>query len=720
MANGAEFRKVNLEETVRLSKEIAEINKQIEDRVEKINKVHGAAKQAMIANLDVLKQEKKIKEEILSIDEDTLSTMDKEATLSYDIKAAQEKINKLEEQKSKLSAEELENVKDKIGAQKAILTQNIEMAAHVQTRAKLERTILGGLYMSRAAMQGLVSSAKALTMILLTNPLLLIGAALAVAAKLMLSFIGYTQRLSSELGITANQAENMALQMKVIEIEGKIIGYDARQTAKALTTEFGKLNAMSTSNIRTLGRMQASLGISTETSAKLAKTFTSFNGEKGLGTSVKRMKDFAAMAISNGVVVGDVMNDIASNTEVFAEFARDGGDNIAKAAIQARKLGLSIADTAKMASSLLDFESSIEKEMEASLMIGKQLNFNKARQLALEGDIAGAAKSVIDQVGGKEAFQNMNVLQRRSVAAAAGVDVSTLMKMMGGRDDMGVKDATAEATREVNKSVGITNKFADIIAQGTDKVLGVLNKIFDFLKNNSDRILNFLKTWGPYLIGLAALPTLIRGIRGLFKITMSIAKGFQAVKSFIMGGQTTAKVGSAVMKATGKKVSGAAAQAAVKKGTATALTKTAGKAAGKTALKKIPIIGALAGLGFAGMRAMKGDFTGAGLELASGAASTIPGVGTAASLGLDTVLLGRDIARAGDASEEANAVNEAMLEQEKQAQQQQMEAQRQAGVKADETNAMMLNYGEQQNFLLQDIYNNISTLNDSVKNLRDE
>ena len=156
------------------------------------------------------------------------------------------------------------------------------------------------------------------------------------------------------------------------------------------------------------------------------------------------------------------------------------------------------------------------------------------------------------------------------------------------------------------------------------------------------------------------------------------------------------------------------------KGAGKGITKKLGAKGLGVGLKKIPIIGALAGLGFAGMRAMKGDFTGAGLELASGAASTIPGVGTAASIGLDTVIIGRDIARAGDASEEANAVNEAMLEQEKQAQQQQMEAQRQAGVKADETNAMMLNYGEQQNFLLQDIYNNISTLNDSVKSLRDE
>ena len=71
--------------------------------------------------------------------------------------------------------------------------------------------------------------------------------------------------------------------------------------------------------------------------------------------------------------------------------------------------------------------------------------------------------------------------------------------------------------------------------------------------------------------------------------------------------------------------------------------KGVGKALGKTALKKIPGIGLLAGLGFGAGRALQGDWTGAGLELLSGAASTIPGYGTAASLLLDGAIAARDV-----------------------------------------------------------------------------
>ena len=86
------------------------------------------------------------------------------------------------------------------------------------------------------------------------------------------------------------------------------------------------------------------------------------------------------------------------------------------------------------------------------------------------------------------------------------------------------------------------------------------------------------------------------------------------------------------------------------KGLGKGLLKGAGKGLGKGLLKgglkmgikKIPVAGLLAGALFAGQRAMAGDWGGAALELASGAASTVPGVGTAASVGIDAALMAKD------------------------------------------------------------------------------
>ena len=83
-----------------------------------------------------------------------------------------------------------------------------------------------------------------------------------------------------------------------------------------------------------------------------------------------------------------------------------------------------------------------------------------------------------------------------------------------------------------------------------------------------------------------------------------------------------------------------------KGGVGKAAAKIAGKGAGKALLKKIPGIGLVAGLGFAAGRLMKGDALGALGEVASGAASIIPGIGTAVSTAIDVGMIARDASKA--------------------------------------------------------------------------
>ena len=71
--------------------------------------------------------------------------------------------------------------------------------------------------------------------------------------------------------------------------------------------------------------------------------------------------------------------------------------------------------------------------------------------------------------------------------------------------------------------------------------------------------------------------------------------------------------------------------------------KAAKKGLGKALAKKIPLLGLGLGAVFAAQRAMAGDFAGAAMELASGAASTVPGLGTAASVAIDAALIAKDV-----------------------------------------------------------------------------
>lgn len=92
----------------------------------------------------------------------------------------------------------------------------------------------------------------------------------------------------------------------------------------------------------------------------------------------------------------------------------------------------------------------------------------------------------------------------------------------------------------------------------------------------------------------------------------------------------------------GKMLGGFGARMGAKLGSKS-IGKVAGGALAKSLGKKIPLVGLGLGAIFAAQRAMKGDLLGAGLELASGAASTVPGIGTAGSIGIDAALAARDM-----------------------------------------------------------------------------
>ena len=149
------------------------------------------------------------------------------------------------------------------------------------------------------------------------------------------------------------------------------------------------------------------------------------------------------LARQAGVAPQAVLKDIAGSAEEIASFTKDGGDNIADAAVQARQLGMTLQDTAKVAEGLLNFEDSITKEVEASVLIGRQLNLQKARELALNNDIAGAMKAVVSELGSEEEFNNLNLIQRKALADSIGVSVQQLSQLVGESDKLNKSGAMA-------------------------------------------------------------------------------------------------------------------------------------------------------------------------------------------------------------------------------------------------------------------------------------
>ena len=267
------------------------------------------------------------------------------------------------------------------------------------------------------------------------------------------------------------------------------------------------------------------VGLSNEEAAKLSGILQTTSGLSG--EQAERLTEGAfQLAAANRVNPSAVLKDMAASSETFAMFSEDGGDNLAKAAVQARALGLSLDTTAKIAEGLLDFESSITKEVEASVLIGRQLNFQKARELALNNDIEGAISNVVNQLGSEAEFNKLNSIQRKAIADSIGVSVTDMAKMVANQEK---SDMLAGETAK---------SFADIIGKDAmSELTATMNelKIFGVALAN---------TLGPILMGIAKIVNFV--LTPIGQAVSGISRAVRGVDDFHTGpGGITTMMGPA-------------------------------------------------------------------------------------------------------------------------------------------------------------------------------
>ena len=286
---------------------------------------------------------------------------------------------------------------------------------------------------------------------------------------------------------------------------GKGLG-DVLSVTSQLSSEFGITLSEASDLSRTILDTAVATGISNDEATKLFGTFMQIGGLTE-DQAENLIESTAQLAFQKGVAPTAVLRDMAGSAEEIAGFTKDGGENIAEAAIQARQMGISLQTTAKIADGLLDFQSSITNEIEASVMIGKQLNFQRARQLALEGDIAGATKNIVDQLGSEAEFNKLNRLQRNALAKSLGVSVSEMAKLVKGGEKLTLSGALA------GKS------FDDLVGQ--DALSGLSS------------IINSLKMVGAAIMDEIGKP--IAAFLKDFQENLMTDKGMKAFKDQVLG-----------------------------------------------------------------------------------------------------------------------------------------------------------------------------------------
>tara|TARA_Y100001938_G_scaffold149961_1_gene238933 strand:+ start:1269 stop:2576 length:1308 start_codon:yes stop_codon:yes gene_type:complete len=312
----------------------------------------------------------------------------------------------------------------------------------------------------------------------LINPLGLVTTLIGGAILAFLKFKGEVADARKELGLSVSASIKLVAANKALGLAAQGFGLelqDVESAQRAILSDLGGSVDEAIKLSLNFARTAAATGQSSE---DLATTLSLMESLSSASRDVllNQIRSNAAMIEAAGVAPALVMKDIAQNAEFFASFARDGGQNLIAASTAARKLGLDMSAVASITESLLDFETSIEKSMEASILLGRQINTDRARQLAIQGDQVGVMEEILKQVGGEAEFNRLNVLQRRALAESVGVNVEQLSRLVRNNQAAASGEiATAGGESNIEKLTSVSNQFLE----SADGKLGKLVRLME-------------------------------------------------------------------------------------------------------------------------------------------------------------------------------------------------------------------------------------------------
>jgi len=316
-----------------------------------------------------------------------------------------------------------------------------------------------------------------------TGPIGVIVAGILALASYLIGVAKQTLEVRRELGLSAGNAIRLSFHMEKAAAQTKLMGGDAqvaKDLTKALATEFGTVGEATSLSSTNIARLATHLGVGGSESAKLLKAFSDISGESLNNLSNTLMFE-ASLAKSAGIPVAKVMGQVASNTALFARYGADGANQLFRAARAAADLGTSLDVVEGVADKILDLESSIAAELEAEMLIGRDINLDRARQLAQANDLEGLQQEIVNQVGGPEAFANLGRIEQGALASAFGLSVEQIKPFLSGEKTGGVGDPQTAAIQQMNKELGIAIKSLEnaVIQSGGDTTKAVNNATKD-------------------------------------------------------------------------------------------------------------------------------------------------------------------------------------------------------------------------------------------------
>jgi hypothetical protein len=556
-----------------LAKSVEDLNDRLNDVLDNITSIGSiigkTAKNELVNFTESTRQiannlltSKDLSKDIKKISEEIVKANIKNTKLSIDRKIAEEKLNLA----IKAQATATNSLEKKLAsaAQTKAKNQLISLTSQLQTQESIENELKVLLKIAEAENKknDIIGEGKKKLEGHLAK-YLSIFAILKFIIDAGLKADKQTTDLAKSLGIGKDQARGIRNEFVAYSRAAEDIFVTTEKLVEAqlsLSEQLGVSVKYSTKQAEDFARLTKLMGLSVEQAGKLAR-LSVVNGISIEATTKSIIKGSFASQMSNKISIDqrEILKDVSNLSEGILIKFQGNSEALGAAVVQARKLGTTLAEIDKIGDSLLNWESSIENELKAELITGRQINIEKARYAALTGDQVTLMNELANQVGSLADFQNMNIIAQKSLAEAFGLGRDELSKMLLEQEKINklgdVSQMTLEKQLEALKAQGepidsvlykqiqqqsAQEKFNNAVEKLQDLignlVAGPLGSFIDGMANlakNTTLIYGMMGgiaglLAGKMLVGLSSVITLLKTAR-----TISVAKAIADMTSAI-------------------------------------------------------------------------------------------------------------------------------------------------------------------------------------------